>query len=148
MATTIAEQVLTLRITVVDPPADVEFQVQHGRHELTAPVRVTAGAIVFEFPVRVGARPNGEPNFLGPYAQGPPDGRFVYVNSGTLAGQSDSCWTRRAKVPLTPIGWPLIDRARQQRGVLEVSFKGTGRDGGPTCASVKLEASAWRVADA
>jgi Family of unknown function (DUF5990) len=147
MATKTAEQVLTLRITVIDPPADVEFQVQHGRDELTAPVRVTNEAIVFEFPVRVGTRPTGEPNFLGPYAQGPTDGRFVYVNSGTLAGQSDSCWTRRAKVSLTSIGWPLIERARRQSGVLEVSFKGTGRDGGPTCASVK-DTSGWRVADA
>ena len=146
MATKRADRVLTLRITVVDPPPDVEFQVQHGRDDLTAPVRVSRGAIVFEFPIRIGARPTGEPNFLGPYAQGPTDGRFVYVNSGTLAGQSDSSWTRRAKIPLTSIDWLLIEHAGTHGGVLEVSFKGTGRDGGPTCASVKLPDGAWRVA--
>jgi len=48
------------------------------------------------------------PNFLGPFVQGPRGGRFVYVNSGTLAGQADSCWTRRAKVGLKEISWDLV----------------------------------------
>ncbi len=49
-------------------------------------------------PARAGGsrRADGLPNFLGPFVQGPPVGLFVYVNSGTLAGQSDSCWTRRS----------------------------------------------------
>lgn len=100
--------------------------------------------MTFEFAVRVGKRSGGEPNFLGPFAQGPPAGRFVYINSGTLAGQSDSGWTRRAKVPLTAITWSLIERAQATGGVLETSIAGTGGDGGPACGTVPLR-SAWRV---
>jgi hypothetical protein len=102
------------------------------------------GALVFDFPVRIAKQASGLPNFLGPYTQGPPAARFVYVNSGTLAGQPDSCWTRRAKVPLTSITWTLIDEARTGDSLLEIEINGTGRDGGPTCGSVRLS-SGWRV---
>jgi hypothetical protein len=107
-------------------------------------VRRTRSSITFEFAVRIGKRAGGEPNFLGPFAQGPPAGRFVYVNSGTLAGQSDSVWTRRAKVPLTAITWSLIQRALSTGAVLETSIAGTGRDGGPACGTVPLR-PAWSV---
>ena len=136
---------LTLRIVVTDPPRGVRFQLQRGRTELDPPSRTTPEALVFEFPVKVARRPDGQPNFLGPYTQGPPAGRFVYVNSGTLAGQSDTRWSRRAKVPLTSISWPLIERARRPGAILEASIAGTGRDGGPCCASMPLTAGGWRV---
>jgi hypothetical protein len=86
---------LRLRITVVSPPPGVRFQLQRGKLELEPAVPTSKTAMTFEFDVRVGKRPTGDPNFLGPFVQGPPAGRFVYVNSGTLAGQADSCWTRR-----------------------------------------------------
>ena len=136
---------LALRIIVDQPPDGVVLQMQRGRDELVPPVRRTAAAIVFEFTVRVGQRPTGEPNFLGPFVQGPAAGRFVYINSGTLAGQADSCWTRRAKVPLTGITWSLLDEARAARAVLEGRIQGAGRDGSPVCASVRLLPPGWRV---
>jgi hypothetical protein len=134
---------LTLRIRVVDPPPGVRFQVQRGRAELVPPARETSRGLCFDLAVRVAQRPTGEPNFLGPFAQGPPDARFVYVNSGTLAGQADSCWSRRAKVPLTGITWPQVRQADASRVALETTMPGTGTDGGPTCATVKQ--IVWRV---
>ncbi len=134
-----------LRVVIDGPPPGVVFQLQRGRADLAPPVSRTAEQIVFEFSVGVGRRPNGAPNFLGPFTQGPPAERFVYINSGTLAGQVESCWTRRAKVPLTDITWTLIDEARRGDAVLEVHVKGTGSDGGPTCAGVRLLAPGWRV---
>jgi hypothetical protein len=142
-----SDQDLTLRILVTNPPPDVDFLVQRGRGDLTPAAAATRARLTFEVPVRVRRQPGGAPNFLGPYAQGPPQSRFVYVNSGTYAGQSDSCWSRRAKVPLTAITWALVERAIASSGVLEVEFPGTGRDGGPTCATVKLAADAWRVGE-
>ena len=132
-----ADLELPLRITVVDPPQGVRFQMQRGRSELVPPVRELRTSLRFDLTVRVGKRPAGTPNFLGPFAQGPPDARFVYVNSGTLAAQADSCWTRRAKVPLSGITWTLIDQARASGLPVETTMPGTGRDGGPTCATVK-----------
>lgn len=140
-----ADHELLLRIVLVDPPAGVRFQLQRGARELEPGVRTTPTAVLFELVVRVGKRPGGEPNFLGPFVQGPPAGRFIYVNSGTLAGQSGSCWSRRAKIPLTSVTWALIDEARASGGALEIDIPGTGRDGGPTCGTVRPGA-AWRVA--
>jgi hypothetical protein len=83
---------------------------------------------------------------LGPFAHGRPDDRFLYVNSGTSAGQAGSCWTRRAKVRLGGIGWELVDGAlRDPRIVLEARLEGTGRDGGPACAGVALLDGVWRA---
>jgi hypothetical protein len=147
MSTT--DQTLPLRIVVVDPPSGVVFALQRGRSELESPTVAAGEESTFALSVRVGPRSDPSPNFLGPFAQGPKGGRFVYVNAGTLAGQADSCWTRRAKVSLEGITWALVDEALAGPGkVLEARLAGTGRDGGPACATVPLLGGGWRVAAA
>jgi hypothetical protein len=144
------ERELPLRIILVHPPRDVVFCLQRGKTEIVSPVRATGDDIAFDFSLRVrDGRPDGLPNFLGPFAQGPPAGRFVYVNSGTSAGAADSCWTRRAKVPLSGISWPMIEEAMATPGaVLEARIAGAARDGGPACATVPLLEGGWRIAKA
>ena len=137
---------LRLRIRVVAPPPNVSFQVQRGKDGLEPPARHTSSSVEFEFAVRVGKQPDGSPNFLGPFAQGPPRGRFVYVNSGTLAGDAGSCWTRRAKVPLTGISWALVAKATSSGGIVESHIDGLARDRGPACGTVKLRQE-WRVVE-
>jgi len=139
-----------IRILVLDPPRNVRFGVQRGRTEIVAPSEVTPTELRFDLSLRVGdGRADGLPNFLGPFAQGPPAGRFVYVNSGTLAGQSDSCWTRRAKVHLASITWAMVEEVLTGAAdVLEARINGTGRDGGPACATVPLVDGGWRAAKA
>ena len=140
------ERELTVRISVTDPTPGVLFRLQRGVKDLTPPTKTTKNAITFEFPVRVGERPDGQPNFLGPYTQGPPTGRFVYINSGTYAGQTGTQWARRAKVPLGGISQKLIDRAVRDSVPLEIEIAGTGGDGGPSCGTIRFPESAWRVA--
>jgi hypothetical protein len=144
------ETELHLRITIVQPPEGVVFRLQKGKTataELVAPSFKSGQSISFDFTVRaVCADGETDPVLRGPFAQGPPDGRFVYVNSGTCAGQADSCWTRRAKVPLTGITRELVERASARPNmVLEGIIQGTGRDGGPACATVRLLDGGWRV---
>jgi alanine dehydrogenase len=138
---------LALRIVVVRPPPGVVIRVQRGRDELLEPSRASADALAFDFAVRVGAtRADGKANLLGPYAQGRPHARFVYVSSGTLAGQADSCWTRRAKVTLADIDAGRVEQALRTPGaVLQACIQGTGRDGGPACAAVPLLDGGWRL---
>ena len=95
--------------------------------------------MVFEFSIDVKAESvAGFPDFAGPIVQGPRGGRFVYVDIGTCAGQRDTPWSRRLKIPLTGITSHLIRRASSgTNGVLEARVPGTGGDGGPSCASVK-----------
>lgn len=136
-----------VRIRVLNPPDGVRFCVQRGRQEIVVPTEVTPNEIRFDLSLRLGGSlDDGLPNFLGPFAQGPRTGRFVYVNSGTLAGQFESCWTRRAKVHLSGITWAMVEEVHSGSAeVIEASIDGTGRDGGPACATVPL-VDGWRPA--
>lgn len=138
---------LQMRIVVRDPVPGVALALQSGRFDLVMPTSVTASAVTFDFAVEAGRQAaGGEVVCYGPFTQGPPAGRFVYVTVGTRAGQLDSPWERRAKIPLQGITPELLDRAADRPGsVLEVSFGGTGRDGSPVCATVKLPPDAWKV---
>src|ERR1700749_992149 len=127
----------SLRIVVGNPPAGAHFAVQRGKDELLEARSARAGELIFEFPIRVrNDGSEGGPNFLGPFAQGPRDARFVYVNSGMTAGVHAS-WTRRAKIPLRGITWAMIEKAGAG-AFIEAAIAGTGRDGGPACATVPL----------
>lgn len=119
------------------------MRVQRGKDELLEPTLTRSDSIAFEFDVTVDT--NGDrPNFLGKYAQGPKDARFVYVNSGTYAGQCASCWARRAKLSLMTItGEQVGEVVEHPNRSFETMMPGVGPDGGPTCASVKgIE---WKV---
>ena len=135
---------VAFRITLLNPPLGVTFRLQRGRAELVAPSHETATSISFDFTLRV-APGDGAPRLLGPFAQGPPAARFVYVNSGKQAGQAESCWDRRAKVHLRDIAPSLIEQAISSGAVIETRIAGTGRDGGPACATVPL-IGGWRIA--
>ena len=85
-------------------------------------------------------------NFLGPFTQGPPASRFVYVNSGTMAGESATPWTRRAKIPLAGITTAMVKRALAAPSArIEARIQGTARDGGPACATCRPIGSGWSV---
>ena len=130
---------LPIRVIVENPPANVKFAMQRGKAgDLLEPSGAATGRLTFEFSIRA-IDEAGMPNFLGPFVHGPKGGRFLYVNSGTLAGQSHSCWTRRAKLHLSSIDWKLVQKVASTRGaVLEGRIAGTGRDGGPSCATIPI----------
>jgi hypothetical protein len=141
------EQDLPFRITVVDPPGGVAFRLQEKKDGLVSPTRSSRNVLSFDFELRLsGAPESGSPGLRGGCAQGPPSGRFVYVNSGTCAGQADSWWTRRAKVPLAGVTWELVEQvAASQDAVLEARIAGKAKDGGPACATVPLLDGGWHV---
>lgn len=133
------EHELILRIILVTPPGGIDFGLQKGRgsdNETIQTQRSAGTDLHFEFAVRVKSTGNGL-SFLGPFAQGPPNGPFVYIDIGTYAGQSGTCWSRRLKIPLVGITTEMIDHALSSGALLEARVPGTGKDGGPTCATVK-----------
>jgi len=134
---------IPFRIIVDGPLPGVATRVQKGKDELLEPSSKSDTALSFEFEISVDV--DGDAlNFLGKFAQGPKDLRFVYVNSGSYAGQHQTAWARRAKLSLMSITKQQIQNAIHDRGsFIETTMPGVGRDGGPTCASVKgIE---WRV---
>lgn len=135
---------IPVRIVVLQPLSGVAMLVQRGRDELLPPRDKSPARLVFDFEMTVDVT-ESKPNFLGKYAQGPKNERFVYVNSGTYADQH-SIFGRRAKISLMNITGEQIQEVISKEGrVLQTEFEGVGRDGGPTCASVKgIE---WHVAE-
>jgi Family of unknown function (DUF5990) len=140
---------ISLRIIVRSPPHGVRFALQRGptaTAELVPPTRVSGDSLVFEMPVRLGApRRGAKLRFLGPYVHGTPDSRFLYINSGEAADDPGSCWSRRAKVWLKAITSDQVEAMLEKDGgVLEAEIEGTGKDGGPVCASTNIIGE-WRV---
>jgi len=138
---------IPIRIIVEHPPRGVAFRVQRGREGLLSAAAETPERLSFQFTVRLGPPlPDGRPNLLGEFTQGPRSARFIYVNSGTCAGQTASSWTRRAKVPLKSVTAAQIDAlCADPDAVLTARIHGTACDGGPACATVPLLDGGWHV---
>lgn len=133
---------LTLRIVLEKPPEGADFGLQKGRgndYETIQKQRSKGRDLFFECELRLKpAREEVVPTFLGPTVHGPAAQRFIYIDIGTYAGQADSEWSRRLKIPLAGITWEMIDRVVVGPGwTIETRIPGTGKDGGPTCGTVK-----------
>ncbi len=126
---------LMLKVVLENAPAGVDFGLQKGsgsKYETVQKQRSGNGDLTFEFSVTM--KPG--PDFSGPFVQGKAGERFVYLDIGTCAGQFDSPWTRRLKIPLRDIPGTATQ--------LETRVPGTAKDGGPNCATVKPFAG-WRA---
>jgi hypothetical protein len=142
------EREVTLRIVLEQPTAGVDFALQKGRgndYETIQTQRSKGKDLNFDFIVRAKATgKDGEPNFLGPFVQGPTGERFVYIDIGTYAGQTGTCWSRRLKIPLRGISWKMIEEVIEGKSLLETRVAGKGKDGSPSCATPK-PFSGWKL---
>jgi hypothetical protein len=125
-----------LRIVVERPPKGVDYGLQKGRgsaYEVVQKQRSKGKDLIFEFePAMKEGVWDPIAAMGGPFVQGPPGGRFVYLDIGQFAGQADCPWNRRMKIPLEGI---TVNMAAA--GTLETRVPGTGPDGTPACATVK-----------
>ena len=137
------EPEITLKIILTTPVPDVVYGVQKGsgvNYETVQKQISACDDIFFLFTIKVkGDRSKDNlPKFSGSYVQGLADNKFVYIDIGTYAGQADTIWSRRLKIPLTGITWKDIDLlAGNPNSIMETHVTGTGKDGGPNCATVK-----------
>lgn len=139
---------LPLRIVIDQPIPGVTLALQRGggtRFDLIGPVQSSIQALVFDLDITLdGSTAAGGPRLLGPFVQGPPTARFVYINVGTYAGQIGSPWQRRVKVPLGAISWRSIETlAPGERLTAHIASR--GRDGTPACATVPILPPGWRA---
>jgi len=138
---------LPLRLVLVDPPANVDYGIQRGRGSKYEPMFVqqrTRGDVAFDFSITVADSKGGAPNFSGDFVQGTPARRFIYIDVGTYAGQKNTPWSRRMIVLLNGITKEQINKALKPGHRLMAAIQGTGKDGGPSCATVPL-VGGWQV---
>jgi Family of unknown function (DUF5990) len=81
----------------------------------------------------------------GPYIQGPPGGRFIYLNWGTVDRPGEFAMFRRAKLWLNAVPPEVLSRAADL-GVLVGRLGLTDAKGNPTCASVRPPLIEWLAA--
>jgi hypothetical protein len=146
------ESNLPIRLVLVDPPPGVAFGIQRGtgaHYQALFVQQVKNGEVIFDFSLTITENPRASlPNFKGPFVQGPPAGRFIYVDVGSYAGQKDTQWSRRMKVPLQGITWALIRQTTSKAGhKLLGRIPGKGKDGGPNCGTVQVVGN-WEVINA
>jgi Family of unknown function (DUF5990) len=137
------ETEVILQIILIKPTKDVDFGLQKGsgnNYETIQKQRSDGHDLLFKFSVKVKGERQKDllPKFSGYFVQGPATNKFIYIDIGTYAGQTNTGWSRRLKIPLTGITWKDIDMLiSNPEFILETTVPGTGRDGGPNCATVK-----------
>jgi hypothetical protein len=137
---------LFLRIVLQNPPPGVVYGLQKGKgsnYETIQKQTSNAADLLFEFTVHAKAGEDGNLVFLGPFAQGNPQDRFIYIDIGTCAGQRDTPWSRRLKIPLVGITKALIEQLPDGKA-LTTKVPGRGKDGSPSCATVK-PFDGWKI---
>ena len=128
-----------------DCQTDIRLGIQRGK-DVIDEVAGDAASVIFTATVRVARNgPHGGPNFLGPYAHGAVDDRFIYLSwSGVVDG--NRAMFRRAKLRLRSIDWPLIDQSVATGRPVELTVNMTGKRGGPACATLESQGAQWSLA--
>jgi hypothetical protein len=140
---------IVVRIVLISPPVGVDYGIQRGKGSdyetlyLQRPTNPRA-QIVFDVPITV-TETEGGLNFSGPFVQGKTGDRFLYVDIGKYAGQRNTTWARRMKVPLGNITLALVEQASKSGKAIETRIPGTAKDGSPTAASTAKIQSAWAL---
>ncbi len=102
------EQELTFRIILSKPTKGVVFGLQKGsgsRYETIQKQKCASDELIFECPISVKGDEQKDPlpKLSGPFVQGAAPNKFIYIDIGTCAGQMDTPWSRRLKIPLSGI---------------------------------------------
>ena len=87
-----------------------EFGLQDAKQQITPARRLPDGRLFWDFVLHVKPGPDPErPTFVGPYASGPPDDRFVYLSWRSRPRQ---VWINRVKARLAAIDWAMVRSAQ------------------------------------
>ena len=139
---------MKFRIILEKTPIGVGFGVQKGKgsqYEIEQFKLGNGQDLSFDCTAQVKKAINNSIDFSGISIQGTTQERFIYINIGTSAGQIGSIWNRRLKVPLRGITEEMVSMASQNElFCLETKVPAIGKDGTPTCATVKPFAG-WSV---
>lgn len=127
-----------------DGRTGVRLGIQQGR-EVVDDVSAAVESVTFTFPLRVTKHPQtGKPNFLGPFAQGTAEERFVYLCWGE---RPEGLWAgfSRAKIHLKHLTWNDLEKPLATGEPIAATLRLTDKRGGPLCASVKAEHIEWQL---
>ena len=108
-------------------------------------VSAEATSATFMASIRVVRHPKtGKLNFLGPYTQGTPQERFIYLCWGERRNEG---WDgfRRAKLQLRPLSLEVVEKALTNGQIITVIIDMLDSKGEPLCATIKPDKVTWRI---
>jgi hypothetical protein len=123
----------------------VGVQRRNKRDELLGLVRGDAPAATWVLDCDAVPSPDGSADLRGPYIQGSPGGRFIYLSWGTVDDAGGFTLFRRAKLWLDAVPPGVLAQAGDQ-GVLVARLGLTDAKGNPLCAAVRPPLIEWSAA--
>jgi len=128
--------------TRFDDKTAVRLGIQKGV-DVVDDVPGDAPSVTFTVQLRVTKNlKTGKPNFLGRYAHGTPEERFLYLSWGERKGAAFHMF-RRAKIHLNHLDWNVLEPAIKSGRPIEARLDMTDGKGGPLCASVRGDKITW-----
>ena len=119
------------QIPVKEP---VHLAIQRGK-EVIEDTPADRPRVTFSPEFEVVRGDDGQPDFRGPYAQGPRGGRFFYLCWGVKLPGGPFMMFRRLKVALSHLRSQDIDGSLASGRPMTVTLKLTDAKGGPLCAT-------------
>jgi hypothetical protein len=123
----------------------VHVGVQRQR-EVVDLVRGDAPEACWDLRIDVVPGRDGGLDFRGPWVQGKPGERFVYLSWGEVGEDGQFAMFRRAKLWIGTIGEERLQRAIETGAAIEGRLPLTDSRGGPLCASVRPPVLQWSLA--
>lgn len=108
--------------------------------EFFEPAATNVKRIVFRPLLRARRNADGSANFLGPFAHGPKQERFIYLVWATV---SPAARFGRIKVHLNHIKWADVEKAVKRKKPMTVTLELTKDDGKLVYASVRPGVAKW-----
>ena len=107
----------------------------------------SAGATRIEFRAVLRARRNtdGSTNFLGAFAHGPRNERFIYLIWAIVQGKQLVRMVGRVKLHLNHIKWTSVEKAASRKKLIRVTLALTNAKGKPVMASVRPDVAKWEL---
>jgi hypothetical protein len=113
--------------------------------ELLGVIGGDAPAATWTLDAVVTTAPDGAADLKGPYIQGPPGGRFIYLNWGMVDGSGEFTMFRRAKLWLNAVP-PEVLSSAAELGALVGRLGLADAKGNPICASIRPPLIEWTAA--
>lgn len=101
--------------------------------------------VVFRPVLRVRRHADGSPSFLGPFAQGPRNERFIYLVWAIVENGVPQRMVGRIKLHLNHLPWASVEKAAAGKLPIRATLSLTDGKGKPVMASVRPPAAQWQL---
>lgn len=130
---------ITFQILLQNPVDGLMYGLQKGKgahYEIVQPQIGNQQDLTFRFVAQLKQDKESAYSLAGPFMQGTPGNRFVYINIGRYAGQPASACSGRLKVPVPEADYQAVLSAGSAYGWF-CNVPGSTAAGKPVLATVK-----------